>query len=69
MKSPLKANTDTLLKFYWKIMKDNDAKASERMAAAKEFTKLKGLQAEEIKTKYKFVLHIHLNDEDICKKE
>jgi hypothetical protein len=68
MKSPLTANTETLLKFYWKIMKDNEAKPSEKMAAAKEFTKLKGLSAEEHKSQDKFILNIHLTDECMCKK-
>ena len=60
MKNPLKANTKTLLKFYWQIMQDDEAKTSEKMSAAKEFAKLKGLQAEEEVEEDKFILHIHL---------
>jgi hypothetical protein len=64
---PLTADTETLLEFYWKIMNDDEAKPSERMAAAKEFTKLKGLQSADV-SKGTFTLHIHLQDENICKK-
>lgn len=41
-------------------MKDPEAKPSERMSAAKEFTKLKGLQTTEMPPEDKFILHIHL---------